>query len=505
MYLIEKELNGNLYGGKNMKMTSKRVLSILIAIVLIFGLSVPAFAAEPKNDDSISVGCIGDSIPNGASLYPDKYTMACATPSKAPYTGNSAYQDLRDQYQYVEGYNDALPESDPANLAVTLPYEKTLLRSYGLQVAMGLNLTDDEIAQIDTFDEFRAAVDYRSMTANAMRSMDILTLFDDEYKAKLASEGFDACWYNPEVESIHRLFTKQYITDCICGTADTEPLDLLIYAFGNNDFIYGPIVNADAVSEDEQVKTKLVEVATGLADFVNNTPKILDKFQELNPTMEIILVGVYNPYFTTDLSAYKLSLSEDAIAIIMDAVTAATATINLLLREQASTRSNVTFVDVNGLEALEVDENGNTISGDGVHPSVNGQDYIASRVLSAVPASLKDKGKYDLTVNLFGVYDPNDAGSRIVSVTVDGKPVTYYELKGYNLTIHCKTPFVKLVNVTTYGKKIGNTTWQASYNLTDGYRTYQILRVSDVVTTIINIFSIPVTAIKNIFKMLTKS
>jgi len=76
------------------------------------------------------------------------------------------------------------------------------------------------------------------------------------------------------------------------------------------------------------------------------------------------------------------------------------------------------------------------------------------------------------------VYDPK-TGGRIVSVLLDGKQTYRYEISGSTITIHAEDANVKLVKVISGGGKVGMTVWQASYNITDGYRTYQVVKASN--------------------------
>jgi len=450
-----------------------RVISCVLIFAMLFALCSFASAERPEvGNKGVSVACIGDSIANGFSLYDTgRDTSACFTPTTAKYTGVYSLADERDRFQYLAGYNDTLPGNAPQNLAVALPYEKAMLRTYGPQVAMALNLSDEELAQIDSFEKFRNAVDYRSMTANAMRSCDVRAALFPEFMAKCEAES-DVLWNHLEVQSLRRALTKDYIDGCVDGA------DILLYGLGNNDFYYGPSAAAAAAEEIMHTPTLLAEVAAGLVDYVNNTPVILDYLQELNPDMQIVLLGVYNPLSEGDYSSIIFDISEDIYDLVYAAVAGAAATINSFLRQQADVRENVIYVDLNGIETLELDENGNILTGDELHPSANGHDYIARRILSVLPSEYSDKHDYDISIDLYKVYNA-DAGDKIVSVLLDGVQTENYEINGSTLTVRAENADVKLVEVITGGSKVGVATWQASYNSSDGYRTYQIAKATD--------------------------
>jgi len=138
---------------------------------------------------------------------------------------------------------------------------------------------------------------------------------------------------------------------------------------------------------------------------------------------------------------------------------------------------------VNGVETYEVHEDGSH-SGDGGHPSVSGNQFITRRVLSALPDQIKEKGRYDISIDLYGVLDLKDANSKVSAVLVDGKAIEDYELNGLTLTIHAKNGLASSVEVVISGGTISASVWQVKYNRTDGYRTYRVVNISNVTATV---------------------
>jgi len=481
-----------------MKSSAKRAMSFALVLILLFGSGVPAFAVNAgasKNKDLISVACIGDSIANGHSLYnSSSYSLSFGLPNKLPYTGNYEYVEARDLYQYIEGYSDELGSNDPQNLLITQEFEKDQLNAYGPQLAMQLNLTESEISEIDTFDEFFDAVDYRSLAGNADRSIDVRVLFDEEYSAEREAEGdqyLDLC----ENVKANRRAMKQHLVDYIAGNKSMEPVDVLLYAIGYNDFFYAPQVIAQTVPADQASATLTSEILKGLETYTENLPVILDYLQSLNSDMEIILIGVFSPYFNNELSEFSAT-------DINQLYTYAASVINALLRKEADLRDNVTFVDVNGAAVYDYDEYGRVTSGDGIHPSASGHAYIARRIMSALPSEILESRRYDIGIDLHKVYDPADC--EISSVLVNNIPTGDYTVDGCTLTVHYRGVLATNVKVVVKnGSRTSVTTWQTVYNLSDGYRTYPLYNISNLSAYFSELTQKPMNTVKSIFSRLT--
>jgi len=231
--------------------------------------------------------------------------------------------------------------------------------------------------------------------------------------------------------------------------------------------------------------------------FSENTAYIVDDFLERNPDSTVVLVGVYNFFQQNDLSKYSLNLSEDSMQLVMNALTLEMAKINSCLRNLADASPNIIYVDTMGTQTYEAiyDESGNvvSISGDEIHPSIEGHSSIARRILAALPDEIGAKKNYDIYVDLYGSCGKND---KITAVLVNDILYTDYEKDGYALTIHCKTPLVTSVTVFTKGEKMGVNAWQCSWNCSDGYRTYSMWKISDLKKSVL----LPLANIKSAFQ-----
>jgi len=501
-----------------MKKTLKRTLSVILAAVLLLGLGVTAFAGTEEEADPIVVTGIGDSIGNG---YSQDWNCE-KTINGSPYNNNNGFGDIvymspqRQKQLYpglyyptpntpvfctVKGYIDEPnTEADYANNAALIKnYETRTLRAFPAQVAAELN--GYHVTDFNSFAEYYDVVPYNSLTTSGLRAKDLRYILDPEYKTELdaaIADGTldDPLWdYFSFVRDDGRTITKSNIDNQI------DAADVLIVEIGGNDVFTTALANTDILSGNADLNSLLPAFIERLSQYIpqaiENYNWTLDYALAMNPDATVVLVGIYDYYLDNDLSNYSLDLSEDMLSLIMDACIGISALFNANLRDYADTHENVYYVDTNQTQTISYE----TQSGDSIHPSLEGHDYIARRILSVLPNSLKNR--YDITVDLFGVYEPGK--SSVISVSVDGKAVTDYELNGYELTIHCRNGNAKLVNIiTTDGSKIKNITWQASYNKTDGYRTYQIAKVTDELSTAKTVATKVTTAAKTLLSKLKK-
>jgi len=414
-----------------------------------------------------------------ASTAALKASIASTEAAIAAATDSVAKETLQAQ---LNAYNAKLAiVNDPAsaasyNAALVQHYQKASLRAFGPQVAAELN--GYEISEFDSFAEFYEAVPFRSLTAPGLRAKDVRYMLDPEYKAEIdAQETHENLWhwFGDFIRDDGRTITKENYDKQLDGT------DLLLFELGGNDVfstaLYQLIGTGSEISDylTDYVKMVMDNIPQTLTDI----EWVLDYCLEKNPDMTVCLVGIYDYYMQNDISALNLDLTEDATTLLMDAFVTFTAAVNGAMINYANTHDNVYFADTNGVQTISYE----TQSGDATHPSVEGHDYIARRILAALPDEFTDKEQYDIIVDLLGVYNPLSSKNRVVSVTVDGKIVKNYELNGFKLTIHYSNANANLVTVVVGGEKLSTVTYQVQYSPSDGYRTYQVSKTSDVVST----------------------
>jgi len=523
----------------------KKALSLLLATIMVFSLSVSAFAGSASDEaDGIVVTCIGDSIANGHAQdwasecspagTPYRYGITYMSPERQASLYSGSYYDCydglfyarwdTDMFMSIKGYIDeqsieALKDSiadtetalaecedeeqslaleqqleadreklalsgDPAavaayNAALIRNYETRTLHAYPAQVAAELN--GYHVSDFNSFEEYYSKVPYRSLTASGLRAKDVRYMLDPEYKAEIdAQTEHENLWYyfGSFIRDDGRTVTKENYDKQLADT------DLLLVELGGNDVFSAALYQLEDV-ENVDISASFSEylkyALSYMPDAIENLKWVVDYCRELNPDMTVMLVGIYDYYLNNDLSTFKFNLTEDLESLIMNAFEMLTSAMNTAMRSYADTHKNVYFVDTNGVNTLSYE----SMSGDGAHPSIEGHDYISRRIISALPEELvaANNRKLDIAVDLLGVYDPES--SEVTSVTVNGIPVRDYEIDGYTLTIHYKGIGAKLVTVRTSDEeKTGVIKWQVSYNLSDGYRTYQLYKVSDLLATL---------------------
>ena len=148
--------------------------------------------------------------------------------------------------------------------------------------------------------------------------------------------------------------------------------DLIIIALGINDLIYYPNVKSFGGGVDAQTTlgkalyfTKYMQI--GFNDILENYPKLLDKLRELNPDAEIVLVNVING--ASDLSVFD-EVEFNAGELFGPFVDAVNNYLMLL-----ADRYDAEYVDVRAVEHMGFG---------GGHPSVEGYNYIANRIINTL-------------------------------------------------------------------------------------------------------------------------
>ena len=135
----------------------------------------------------------------------------------------------------------------------------------------------------------------------------------------------------------------------------------------------------------------LQSTVESLHKFNTNYPVIIDKIQEINPTADIYVIGLYNPMSSAVISeSIPLQVGKIIDPLILS--------MNLYLSQLNPARGHYTYVDAFNTEVIDTVNFGDILSTSGgfdwtgmarytiaVHPNEAGHQYIANQVLKAIP------------------------------------------------------------------------------------------------------------------------
>ena len=215
-------------------------------------------------------------------------------------------------------------------------------------------------------------------------------------------------------------------------------------------------------------KTYLSEMNNGFQYWKTWYPKLIERLKELNPEATIVMVGSFN-------IAGGLRITDDMVVPVGNAVSAITASMNLLYKQWAK-QYGVIYADISNTETLAA-ENEWSLLGDFLanaeiasHPAPAGNAYIARQILSVLPdAEGETKTPKGLNVDL-GRF------TKVDKVLINGVPVLNYEMDGTVLKVPCYDPLA--VSLIIVSKDDNGDTAVQSYQLAfkngsfDAYRVY---------------------------------
>jgi len=206
------------------------------------------------------------------------------------------------------------------------------------------------------------------------------------------------------------------------------------------EYAYGEI---DAMELDEKtaamVKAIAEAYAYGAADYAINLPILIKNIREVNPTAEIVIVGMYNPIETLAISVpniidVDLSAYADVFNYLVDAVYGYGVALSVIAKDVTYVDAREVEIEKNTLGLTEVDA---LLKGDisALYPSANGDAYIAEQINSALTVKMlgdaNDDGvvdSYDATLIArydVGLIGANDLNLAVCDVNGDGVVDSY--------------------------------------------------------------------------------
>ena len=287
----------------NFKKMSAKALSVFMSLLMIFSICVPAVSAIDAHEHTDAVKpnlnyvSLGDSMSNGYGLdgYGQTEYFDVFAQGEVGHYGKDAYTNK------FADYLSSVYKVNHTELAVSAMLSRDLL----FLIGGGEYINDGYTGFIDYVGEYcwdlidentgdivneKFFADLQALYINAIKDADLITMGvgNAEIGAYIMHRltdiiGFTGADYNVTV--------KPYIDfEALKETCDAEIVEKVIAL---RDQLLAELPQIGNFNED-QIKTVADLFAYTALDLCNNYTKILDRVVELNPDVEIIVVGLMN-------------------------------------------------------------------------------------------------------------------------------------------------------------------------------------------------------------------
>ena len=353
---------------------TKRILSFVLVLVMVFALCVPALADRSYEAYRYYM-CVGDSIASGCGLTKDgsetNFDLA-ADDYTAVYNENYIYYGY-DFTAVPTAYHSIVAKALDAKL---LQCARSGMRAVELRYFLeGVYNEYDESRwwdnsvfdvdgngfTLDDLDSINAQVNYPEM----VKKTNVLSInvgSNDVFSVALGCMGI--LTDDSESETIKNI--KAYLNNG-----------------GNMGVALGKLI------EYYQTMGKMTEFAASLTEtfaksykqFTENYSAVLKKVYELNPDITVVAVGVFNPFAHFSLkSDSNFDLGALAAPLVRQ--------VNNYLKLQTYKYDNLYYADVVGTETYDMsydEPNFWQLYAIKVHPTLAGHRYMAEQILSVLP------------------------------------------------------------------------------------------------------------------------
>jgi len=333
----------------------------LILVLSLLSTMLCGFAAEGEND--LVYVSLGDSIADGIGLP--------ANPRRGPDTEDKTLvycNKTAGAYPTLAAEQLGIADNNFYQLAcagmrsVELRY--CLDQSYVMPNKDANNFQNNELQEwvLSRFDYVELVKKADIVTMN-MCANDIATCALFHVRAAMASSGVSTSQLDALTES--EISSGEYF-----GALGT----LLDYASTLESYAGIAAAAVEGISE-------------GYSIWTENWDAICKRIYELNPDVQLICLGMYNPFS-------EMKLSDSTLLPIGAALSGVVSAINAWSAAGSAYADRYTYVSIMGIESMFA-EQGKTFTDDdlltnlelNVHPSVKGQCQIAERVVAAVNLS----------------------------------------------------------------------------------------------------------------------
>lgn len=405
-----------------MKKVIKKFTVLLLAAIMLFSVAVPAFAATLDNVKQYnSYFVIGDSVSRGCGL--DGY-----------YDNDACLRCIEGSFPYI------------------------------LAQAIGCKDASQRYA----------------MNYSGQRTVETLYCLGEDIDL---NDAYDTDYFTEKLASMvsHK---DEYIESCKNADLVTIELgtnDVFFSSFaliGMSDFDFSKLQAGDLLS---MAATLISAMWNGYSRFYQNMPRVIERVRELNPSCDIVLVGVYNPI-------ENLPITNELFIPVGNVATIITSFMNGNLKTWAR-QYGVKFADIEDVETPASSSEITFISDEFLHngaipthPTQEGLYYIARQIADQLPSRtpvVEKAKKTDIVVDLGSFCD-------ISCVLIDGRFAEKYSYYDHNLYVSNNSK--NNLSMTVLGRNDAGHlyvyVYLLSYNKDTGYETKRLFSTNDFEKTV---------------------
>lgn len=355
----------------------KKILSIVLCVVMLFALTVPAFAASGKNYyDYENYMCVGDSIAAGCGLARD------GKPTNFDQTVDDYTKVYSNNYIYLgydfnaapAAYHSLVANELGANL---LQCARSALRAVEFRYFLDGTYNDyDESCIWGNI--------YYDSDGNgfALPDLDAVNAYVN-YPEKIKQA--DLLSINVGSNDVFSFTLNVVLRELTKDTSDPtlNAIKDFLDKTGNVGAAFGKLIDAyQSMGKTADLVRALTETMNkAYNQFIVNYEAIMKEVYKLNPDITVVGVGVYNPFTYFRLSEdNQLDLSGIAAPIVT--------AINAHIASYKLKYDNFYYADVVGTETYPMNYDDRYFWEYfilKVHPTIEGHQFMAQQILDALP------------------------------------------------------------------------------------------------------------------------
>lgn len=355
----------------------KKILSIVLCVVMLFALTVPAFAASGKNYyDYENYMCVGDSIAAGCGLARD------GKPTNFDQTVDDYTKVYSNNYIYLgydfnaapAAYHSLVANELGANL---LQCARSALRA--VEFRYFLDGTYNDYDESCIWGNIYYDSDGNGFTLPDLDAVNAYVNYPEKIKQA------DLLSINVGSNDVFSFTLNVVLRELTKDTSDPTLNAIKDYLekTGNVGAAFGKLIDA------YQSMGKIADLVRALTETMNkaynqftvNYEAIMKEVYKLNPDITVVGVGVYNPFTYFRLSEdNQLDLSGIAAPIVT--------AINAHIASYKLKYDNFYYADVVGTETYPMNYDDRYFWEYfilKVHPTIEGHQFMAQQILEALP------------------------------------------------------------------------------------------------------------------------